>query len=125
MTFRTLAVGVGMFALTDCAVASRVGSGWEGDADEMTVEVANDHWSEVDVFLMHGDVRRRLGRVQGGAMGRFLVPARLLVSRTDLRLRVETTDLSGTWSSEPISAERGRGLAFRVAPNVSGSSRVW
>ena len=89
------------------------------------LDVANDHWSDVDVVLVLGQTRRRLGMVQGGANAHFVLPNRLFVAGNVACVRLEPRDKSGAWTSEPLGATSGKTIAFRVAPDIGASMRIW
>ena len=125
MTLRMLVLGVGLIAIAACATALQEKPDERFvPAETVAVEVVNDHWSEITVFLDRGGVRRRIGPVQGGRTKRFLIAAHLL-EENGVRLRIEASDRSAGWSSEPVVAHAGQLMSFRIGPNVGESARVW
>lgn len=114
-----------MFAvMTACAAARQPAPGanpHEGAA--VAIDVVNDHWSAVAVYIVRVGERRRLGDVNGSATERFYVPARLF-DGLDVHLHVEPRDLTAPYNSEPLTAEPGRRVVFRVGPDVASSLRL-
>lgn len=122
---RTLLAFLALTLVSACAPAIQERTGAGNVESAVRIDVTNDHWSNVDVFLLLGQDRRRLGTVQGGESGHFFVSGRLLSSGSDASVRVESTDKAAAWTSEPVRAAWGRAIGFRVAPDVGASVRVW
>ena len=89
----------------------------------VAIDVVNDHWSAVAVYLVRVGERRRLGDVNGSATERFYVSARLF-DGPDVHLRVEPRDLTAPYNSEPLTAEPGQRVVFRVGSDVASSLRL-
>ncbi len=124
MRLRMFAGAAASVVLAGCAGVQR-GTDELQPQSVVAVEIMNEHWSEVNVFLVRGSDRQRLGSVSGAAKRRFFVPVRLLTAPSGVRLRIEPSDLTPAWSSELIALVDGHGLSFRILPDVSASMRVW
>ncbi len=124
MMLRMFAAAAASVVLAGCAGVQRSTDQLE-PRSVVALEIMNEHWSEVNVFLVRGSNRQRLGSVAGAAKKRFFVPVRLLAATSGVRLLVEPGDLTPAWSSEPLSVTEGQGLSFKILPDVSASMRVW
>ncbi len=124
MTLRHAVVPIMLSATTACApTLQRPAAVPAVDSRHVAIDVANDHWSAVTVFLVRGGERHRLGDVNGNATEHFYVPA-LLLDVPMVRLRVEPRDRSAPYNSEPLTAEPGQRVAFRIAPDMAASLRT-
>lgn len=121
---RTVLALLALTLVAACAPAIQQHAG-VGDRSTVRIDVTNDHWSDVEVFLVLGDDRRRLGTVQGGASNHFFFPGRLLSAGNEALVRMESTDMAGAWTSDPVRAPWGKAIGFRVAPDVGASVRLW
>lgn len=125
---RSLLAGCALSLVVTCAPAVRW-SAMEGSSagseSPVLLAITNDHWSDVDVFLLRGPDRRRLGTLHGGSSEQYVLSDRLFAAGSEVLVRLEPKDLSGAWTSEPFTASAGRTIHFRVAPDVSASMRVW
>jgi hypothetical protein len=124
MTLHNAVVPIMLAAMTACAHPLQRPAGVPAvDSHTVAIDVANDHWSAVTVFLVRGGERRRLGDVNGNATEHFYVSARLFHVPA-VRLRVEPRDLSAPYDSELLTAEPGQRVAFRIAPDLAASLRI-
>lgn|SRR5512146_3331143 len=124
MTLRHAVVPIMLAATTACAPALQRPAGTPAvDSRHVAIDVANDHWSAVTVFLVRRGERHRLGDVNGNATEHFYVSA-LLFDVPIVRLRVEPRDRSAAYDSEQLMAEPGQRVAFRIAPDMAASSRT-
>lgn len=123
MTLRMCVVAAGLIAVAGCAGNRGNEVGRLESPEVVALDVENEHWSEVTVFLVHGTVPRRVGTVLPSSKAHFLLPARWLAGN-EVRLRIKPVDLTPAWSSDPIDGESRRSMTFRVAPGVSTSARV-
>lgn len=124
MTLRTFVAPAMLTLMTACAPAVQHPSNiLPDDAGTVAIDVANDHWSAITVFVVRGSERRRLGDVNGSATLRFYLPARLF-DGPSVRLRVEPGDLSMPYDSEPLIVSPGQRIVFQVGQDVAASSRI-
>lgn len=124
MTLRHAAVSIALSAVAACAPAVPRPTGAPvADSRHVAIDVANDHWSAVTVFLVCGGERHRLGDINGSATEHFSVPA-LLFDAPVVRLRVEPRDRSAPYDSELLMAEPGQRVAFRIGPEMGASLRI-
>ena len=124
MTLKKLAIALALASAAGCAGRQGIALGQLQPRESVTLDVLNEHWSEVTVFLVRGVVRRRLGAIAGGKEARFLVAAEWLIGN-DACLRVEPSDLASAWSSDPLVSESKHTMTFRIAADMSASMRVW
>ncbi|HSQ29891.1 MAG TPA: hypothetical protein VLN49_08585 [Gemmatimonadaceae bacterium] len=124
MTLHNALVPIMLAAMTACAPPVQRPAGVPAvDSRHVAIDVANDHWSAVTVFLVRAGERHRLGDINGSATEHFYVPA-LLFDAPVVRLRVEPRDRSAPYDSELLMAEPGQRVAFRIGPDMAASLRI-
>lgn len=118
-----------MAAMNLGACAPALNRGWEGEEDALaqtdgpaSVQVANNGWSDVDVFLMRGSARVRLGMVTSMSSQRFTVPPSFLHGSQDLRLRAHPIGGFKDYETQALLVSPGQQIALTLQNNLNLSS---
>lgn len=92
------------------------------DIDRTTVEVTNNNWSDVRVFIVHGGSRIRLGTVS--AMGRqvFQLPRTMSYATGNVRLVADPIGSRNAHFTAPITLSSGQRISFRVENHLAIST---
>jgi hypothetical protein len=94
-----------------------------GGGDEpIGVEVRNDNFLDVTVYVMPDGVSHRLGDVTGSSSATLEVPGRLIFAATSLRLMVNPIGSREAYLSEEIFVSPGDLLRLNVASRIQMSS---
>ena len=110
-----------MLALTTACGAS-MGARHSTPSPASTVlEVRNNHWEEVTVFLLRGDVPLKLGVVPAMRSERFTLPNSYIGSGIDFRLGAESFAARERVSSEGVSVSPGRRIYWTVEGRLKSS----
>lgn len=88
-----------------------------GPTARTTVEVRNRNGIGVEIYVMDGERRIRLGRVGGGRTETFDLPAYLISSATPLRFLMESAAPSPAVLSETITVLPGEQVIL-VVPEI-------
>ena len=86
------------------------------------LDVRNDHWSPMKVFLVRPGFRFFLGEVEPGERGTFPIPRDLLLGG-DVRVHAEARGAAVDHVTEPLRFAGGHYLELRLAKNLY-SSRI-
>ena len=86
------------------------------------LDVRNDHWSPMRVFLVRPGFRYFLGEVEPGDRGTFPIPRDLLLDG-QVRVLAEARGGAVDHVTEPLSFGGGHHLELRLAKNLY-SSRI-
>ncbi len=129
MLKRSIYIGV-FFAATMAlgACAPAMNQGVESDDPlaqtnvSASVKVANNGWSDVDVYLLRGSSRVRLGMVTSMSSGRFQVPASFLNGSTDLRLRAHPIGGFDDYETQSLLVSPGQHVSLTLQNNLNLSS---
>jgi hypothetical protein len=122
---RPAVAAIAMTALLMACSSSR--SEWRESGraqdDAVQIEVTNNNWSDMTVYVWHGSTRRRLGMVTTGNTGRFGLPAHLALAN---RLRLEAHPIGGgrSYRSDPIQVHGGERVILSIENHVAVSS-LW
>jgi hypothetical protein len=90
--------------------------------EDSHVVVQNDYMGDIEVFIVTGVIRNRLGSVVTGAETRFVIPPRLMV-RPELHFQVapSAATMSG-FSYQPISMSPGSTVELHVNRVLANST---
>jgi hypothetical protein len=109
--------------LAACASAHRGASGAEPKA--IALIVTNQNWLDVDVFLIRGTSRHRLGAVGGNSSATLSIPAGLFVYG-DAQLMADPIGSDDIYVTERISVAPDATVELTIAPRMRMSSyAVW
>lgn len=106
-----------------CASAQSNGAAANQEpVEDSHVIVQNDYMGDVEVFILNGTIRNRLGRVSVGAKVRFIIPARLM-ERPDVQFQVTpAAATSSGFTYAPISMSQGSTVELHVARVLASST---
>lgn len=90
--------------------------------EEIRVEVRNDNYLDVTVYVMRDGMSYRLGDVTGSSSATLEIPPSQVLAALGIRLLVNPIGSRGAYLSEPIMANPGDTIALRVASVLRMSS---
>lgn len=110
--------------LAACASgASRISS--DPELQPISLTVTNQNWLDVDVFVLNGDSRYRIGQVGGNGSATLSIPSSLLM-HGQVRLLADPIGSNDTYTTDMISVARDEKVQLTVAPRMRMSSfAVW
>jgi hypothetical protein len=81
-----------------------------------TLEVQNDNFSDMRIYVVRGTQRTRLGTANGKSKTTFMIPSSVLLGIA--RLRFEAIPIGGRVASfsEEISVNQGEVIVIQIAP---------
>ena len=88
----------------------------------ITVQVTNEHPQDIDVFVMQGGERLRLGTVTTAETQQFTVPETATHGTGSLRLLVHPVGGGGNYSTGPVTVTPGDQVMLSVAPSLDQTS---
>jgi len=91
------------------------------DAEAM-VHVANNNWSDMNVYVVRGSMRQRLGTVSSLGTGRFRLPRHIFTSPEPMRLLADPIGGAQPYMSPPLLVNPGQVVEWRLENNVQLSS---
>ena len=113
-----LAVLVVVGLVAGCAHHGRVNDDYQGNVDS-TVHIANHHWGDVDVFLLHDGQRTRLGMVTATTEQTFVLKSRLVGSAAQMQLEAHAIGMTGVLDSEQMAYRPGMQINWTLESNLS------
>jgi hypothetical protein len=114
---RSLPLAVLLLVVTACASAPRDTAGEPADTGTATtIEVENQSFYNMTVFVFEGGRRVRLGTVPGLATRTFPIPERLLFGITSLRFQLDPLGGDRTPLTQEIAVTRGDALRMIIPP---------
>lgn len=91
-----------------------------------TVQVRNDNWNTVDVYLLRSGVKWRLGMVVTGRTEKFTLPVDFERATGDLRLLVDPIGSTEVFATDPLLFNRGDTIRLDVQNHLPLTSfAVW
>ena len=88
------------------------------------VQVTNNNWSDMVIYVVRGGSRFRLGRVSSLSTAEFKIPGALVGQ--DVRLTADPVGLERPFRTEPIRVSPGQRVEFTVQNHLSISHySVW
>ena len=115
-------IGV-LFLTAACSAAIAPSSGGPQQAPTV-VNVRNNHWENVRIYLLQGDVPIKLGVVGAMRSQTFPIPNAYLGSGLALRLAMETFGSRERHASESVNVAPGSRIEWVVEPRMKNSSVV-
>ena len=110
--------------LAACASgASRISS--RAELQPISLTVTNQNWLDVNVFVVEGNSRFRVGQVGGNGSAMLSIPSSLVVNG-QVRLLADPIGSSDTYMTDMISVAPDEKVQLTVAPRMRMSSfAVW
>ena len=114
-------------AVSACASRSEVRNGPErSSAAVATVQVTNNNWADMTVYMERAGLRVRLGTVTTMGTRRFRVPKSLMTSSGDARLVADPIGSRSRFTTAPVQFWPGQTVDFRIENHIAVSSiSVW
>ena len=107
------------------ACATKQGPSTLPAPEKTAVTVKNNNWLDVDVFVVRGSSRSRVGSVIGMGTGTFRVPSDFAPDGV-LQLMVDPVGSNGTYVTDRIVVTSGQRVELTVAAVLRMSSfAVW
>lgn len=107
------------------ACATKHASGAAMPREQMIVTVNNSNYMDVDVYVVRGRSRSRVGSVTGLSTTTFNVPAEIAPDG-NLQLLIDPIGSNSTYTTEMISVNPGQHVELTVAPVLRMSRfSVW
>ena len=89
---------------------------------EVTVRVVNHSWLDVNVYILQGSRRDRLGSATATSTTTFRVALRRLISGGEYRLFADPVGSRTTVRSEPLHAQDGDTVIWTLEDDLARSS---
>lgn len=116
---RWLVVLIAVLAVASCGGKS---AGDAAEPQQATLHVTNDHWSDVNVFVIRNGARFRLGMVTTAMDRYFVLPTEATVGSADVRLVADPIGSRRTYTSPAILVTAGEHVVWRIANQMSLST---
>jgi hypothetical protein len=111
-----------VLVLSGCGGRARSPFRAGGGDETIRVEVRNDNFLDVTVYVLPDGVSHRIGDVTGSSSATLDVPARLILAATSVRLLVNPIGSPQTYLSEEILVTPGDLIRLHVASRIQMSS---
>ncbi len=89
---------------------------------DITLLVRNHHWQDINLYMMRGNVRQRLGTVTGASEKSFSIPWARLVGQTGLRLMADPVGQSGVLGEDLVAVSPGSVVEWTIEGGMRQSS---
>jgi hypothetical protein len=89
---------------------------------DASIRVVNNGWSDVDVYVMRGPSRIRLGMVTSMSSSNFKMPPSFLNGSTDLRLHAHPIGGFDDFETQPLLVSGGQQVSLTLQNNLNLSS---
>lgn len=90
-------------------------------ADQSSLLVHNNFFGEVDVYVINGSIRSRIGSVPTAGTASFRIPGTFLV-RTQIQFQVDPIGPEEPFNYRPLAVNPGNDVELSVAPALQMSS---
>jgi hypothetical protein len=87
-----------------------------------TLRVSNNSWADMNVFLLRGSTRHRLGMVTSMNTTTFTIPEQAMSSASDLRLYADPIGSIRGWTTQPLLINPGQVISLTLQNNLNLSS---
>jgi len=117
-----LSLAAAALLATGCAHGNTARAADEADEPEAMLQVSNQNWSDMNVYLVRGGSKQRLGTVGSNMTGRFKLPRHIFTSTEPLQLLADPIGSARTYTSPPLLVSPGQTVEWRLENNVALSS---
>jgi hypothetical protein len=100
------------------ACASAAGRAAAEKRPATTVEVDNQALADMNVYVLRGSQRIRLGLATGLSRSRFTIPRGIVFGATSLRFLADPVGGNATPVSEEITVTEGEEVVLRIPPGA-------
>ncbi|HEV8124092.1 MAG TPA: hypothetical protein VGP80_07625 [Gemmatimonadales bacterium] len=90
--------------------------------EDVTLLVRNHHWLDINIYMMHGNVRQRLGTVTGASEKSFTIPWARLTGQSGLQLIADPVGQSGVLTEEVNAVRPGSVVEWTIESALRQSS---
>jgi hypothetical protein len=94
----------------------------EPGVPQTVLQVWNNNWSDMNVYVVRGTLRQRLGTVTSLTTSRFPLPAHIMASPDPVRLLADPIGVAQQYMSPPLLVSPGQFVEWRLENNVNLSS---
>lgn len=123
---RLTAVAALAVGLTACGGKAVQSGPLPPEGASAAVEVRNNNWADMTVYLERNGLRQRLGTVTSMASKRFKVPRAFLSTNGSVRLVADPIGSREQHVTSPVQVWAGQTVAFTIENHMSISSvSVW
>ena len=120
---RLAATAAVALTLTACAGGKTVRNGpLPPEGKVSNVEVRNNNWSDMNVYVERNGMRQRLGTVTSMASRRFQIPRAFLTSTGAVRLVADPIGSQDRHVTPPVQVWPGQTVAFTIENHIAISS---
>lgn len=114
-------------ALSACASTSEVKNGPQRSAaPSAIVQVTNNNWADMNVYMLRAGMRVRLGTVTTMGSRRFQVPKSMMSASGEVRLIADPIGSRGQFTTAPVQFWPGQTVDFKIENHIAVSSiAVW
>ena len=107
--------------LGGCAHGMSRGGSEAGDP-ETVLQVTNNNWSDMAIYLVRGGMRQRLGTAGSLTTSKFRLPSHIFASPDPLRLVADPIGGAAAHVSQPLLLSPGQTVEWRLENNLHLSS---
>lgn len=90
-------------------------------AEESTFTVRNDYFGEVDIFIVAGNTRARIGTVSTAGTAKLRIP-RVFLARSEIQFQIDPVGPVAPFTYRPISFAPGNAIELSIAPALHMSA---
>lgn len=112
----SVALAVGTLPAAACARRSFKGGGAPAQQERTTVRVQNQNFLDMNVYVLRGGVRSRLGTATGNSTAVFTIPPSFVQTLTQLRFLADPIGGRGAPVSEEITVSPGDEVTLTIPP---------
>ena len=102
----------------------KAASGDDESIEPASVRVTNNNWSDMNIYVLRGSDRRRLGTVSSNSSTVFRLPNSVLIGGSDIRLLADPIGSSRTYVSPTLLIGPGHVVEWRLENNMNMSSAL-
>ena len=112
--FRAVIAVAAVLTLGACAPAVEQAADGLSARSRTTLVVKNENWKDVNVYLVRGSSRTRLGSVAAMGKAQFYIPDAYVLGTSDVTIQADPIGSTETYVSPPIQVFPGAEVALNV-----------
>lgn len=114
------------FGAGACASGFGGGDGGFRQSPDTLVQVENNNWSDMTIYVVRSGTRMRLGTVVSMNSTIFVVPPSMVNASGEVQLIADPIGGSATFTTHPVLVNPGQQIEFTLENNINLSSlSVW
>lgn len=90
-------------------------------AEESPLIVRSDYFGEVDVYVVAGSTRARIGTVPTAGTAKLRIP-RVFLARPEIQFQIDPVGPGAPFTYRPISLRPGNAIELSIAPTLQMSA---